>query len=258
MTKPVIVIAGTPAWADGGRQALGEAYNVIQYGERANYVSRLVDDRPALILVDGDNEGWRFWTATPKASPATRRIPILLISADKVVRAEALTAGADLAFEPEALTKALVDEYARALDPAQITRLECECAKALPALARQGVEKFNKGEYYKQHDLFEALWVKTEGPVRDLYRAILQVGVAYYQITRANYRGALKMLLRSVQWLAILPDVCQGIDVKRLREDSYRVRAALEAGADSFDRSLLKPVKLVEGKAHENRNQIRN
>lgn len=92
----------------------------------------------------------------------------------------------------------------------------------------------------------------TTGPVRDLYRAVLQVGIAYYQIERGNYRGALKMLLRSVQWFALLPDVCQGIDIRQLREDSYAVRAALEkldpADIATFDKSLLKPVRLV-GKA---------
>jgi len=87
--------------------------------------------------------------------------------------------------------------------------------------------------------------------VRDLYQAILQVGVAYYQITRGNHRGALKMLLRSLQWLAPLPDVCRGVDVAGLRADAARVRAAL-AGLDPaeigrFDRSLLRPVRLVGG-----------
>ena len=89
-----------------------------------------------------------------------------------------------------------------------------------------------------------------ERPVRDLYRAILQVGVAYYQITRGNYRGALKMLLRSIQWLAVLPENCQGVDVGQMRADANRVRAELEAmsasGADNFDRSLLKPVRTAE------------
>ena len=79
---------------------------------------------------------------------------------------------------------------------------------------------------------------------RDLYRAILQVGVAYYQIERGNFRGALKMLQRSVQWLHLLPDQCQGIDVAQLRRDSYRVRAELQRlgpdGLAEFDRGLLK------------------
>jgi predicted metal-dependent hydrolase len=119
----------------------------------------------------------------------------------------------------------------------------------LPPQALEGVEKFNAGEFYKQHDLFEALWVAEQGPVRDLYRAILQVGVAYYQILRGNHRGALKMLLRSIQWLLILPDACQGVDVKQLRADAARVRAELErigpADLATFDRGLLRPVKLI-------------
>ncbi len=252
--KPVIVITGAPAWANNVRQALGEALSVVEYAERTGYVSWLVDERAAMILVNGERDDWKFWTATPKSSPATRRIPIALLSEDRVTRVEALIAGADLAYTPEAFleeAKQIVGDNARVLSPEVIEKLDCECQEALPEMGRQGVEKFNAGEFYKQHDLFEALWVKTEGPVRDLYRAILQVGVAYYQITRGNYRGALKMLLRSVQWIAILPDMCQGVDVKRLREDSYRVRAALE-GMDpddiaAFDRSLLKPVQLIDG-----------
>lgn len=256
MSKPRIVITGAPTWAQDVRQALGGDYNVIEYDTQAGYGTRLVDDRPALILVDGEQDGWRFWTATAKASPATRRIPIALVGRDKPVWAEALMSGADLTFTPDEIVsnvQQIVRDYARLADPAQVTRLECECEEALPELARQGVVKFNEGEYYKQHDLFEALWVETDGPVRDLYRAILQVGVAYYQITRGNYRGALKMLLRSVQWLAILPDVCQGVDVKQLREDSYRVRASLET-AEPAERIDLRPVQMVSrGSADENR-----
>jgi predicted metal-dependent hydrolase len=135
-----------------------------------------------------------------------------------------------------------------ALEP----ELDCQCQDELPPLAAQGVEKFNAGEYYPQHDLFEEQWRETEGRVRDLYQGILQVGVAYYQIERGNYRGALKMLKRSARWLSKLPDVCQGIDVRQFREDSGRIRAALEtmnsANVGEFDRRLFKPVVLVKKK----------
>lgn len=127
--------------------------------------------------------------------------------------------------------------------------LENSCREPLPPEALQAVDLFNAGEYYRQHDLFEALWRAEPGPVRDLYQAVLQVGVAYYQITRGNHRGALKMLRRSARLLAHLPDMCRGIDVRQLREDSARVRAALESTPPediaTFDRGLLKPVKLV-------------
>jgi uncharacterized protein len=130
--------------------------------------------------------------------------------------------------------------------------LDCQCAEAMPADGLLGIEKFNAGEYYPQHDLFEALWVAEAGPVRDLYRAILQVGVAYYQVTRGNFRGAAKMLKRSVQWLDRLPNSCRGVDVAQLRVDSAAVRAELarvgEDGMDQFDHSLLKGVKFTHGR----------
>jgi predicted metal-dependent hydrolase len=92
--------------------------------------------------------------------------------------------------------------------------------------------------------------MQESGPVRDLYQGILQIGVAYYHIQRGNTRGGLKMLRRSVQWLAYVPDVCQGIDVRHLREDAARVRAALAtvdpANAAPLDRSLFRPIRLVD------------
>ncbi len=252
MTPITLVIAGQPLWITEIQTKLSADYRLLNYSKRASYIARLADDRAALILVNGDDPHWRFWTTTPKTSPATRRVPIVLVTDKPEVRREAFLAGADLHLAPDELVaqlKTLVKDYARVPDPKLMEQLDCECQEALPPLALEGVQKFNAGEYYPQHDLFEAQWVKTPGPVRDLYRAVLQVGVAYYQIERGNYRGAMKMLLRSVQWLAILPDVCQGIDVKQLREDSYRIRAELEClkpeEIAQFDRSLLKPLHIV-------------
>lgn len=130
-------------------------------------------------------------------------------------------------------------------------QLDCACRDSLPPLAREGIARFNAGDYYRQHDLFEELWRQTTGAVRNLYQGILQVGIAYYQITQGNRRGAIKMLRRSARWLALLPDVCQGVDVQRLRQDSTRVRLVLEqmesADLADFDRSLLQPVVMTGG-----------
>ncbi len=253
--KPVIVMAGefAPEWWQTVETPLSGDYSLRRHTDRERYVSHLADELAALVVVDGDADGWKFWTATPKSSPATRRIPVFVVSANPTVRGQAVNAGADLSLHPSEFVrdiKRLARDFARIVDPARAEQLDCECGESLPDLAQQGVTKFNAGEFYKQHDLFEELWVATEGPVRDLYRAILQVGVAYYQIERGNHRGARKMLLRSVQWLSILPDTCQGVNVKALREDSARVRTELERlpedQIDEFDKSLLQPVKLVE------------
>ena len=76
------------------------------------------------------------------------------------------------------------------------------------------------------------------------------IAVAYLQITRGNYNGAIKMFLRSRQWLDPLPGAMRGVDVAALRQDAARVRAALEAlGAErigEFDVRQLQPVKVVD------------
>jgi predicted metal-dependent hydrolase len=178
---------------------------------------------------------------------------VILVAADPSIREAAPGQGANLAITPDALIADFADlvaQHARIPDEAETAQLATECDQPLPPLAVAGIEKFNNREFYPQHDLFEEQWMATEGPVRNLYRAILQVGVAYYQIERGNYRGARKMLLRAVPWLEMLPDACQGVDVAQLRRDAYHVRDVLEATApdeiDQFDKSLLKPVRMLE------------
>lgn len=253
MTKPIVVLVGPPDWTAALTTDLSESFEPTVYTESSRYVSRLADDGAAAVIINADAEpNWSFWTTTPKSSPATRRIPIIVIASDPARHDAARSAGADQTLTPAEMPtelRPLLIEVARVVSTDEVTEMTRQCTDALPAEALEAIRLFNAGEFYKQHDAFEALWMAEPGPVRNLYRAILQVGVSYYQIERGNPRGALKMLLRSVQWLALLPDECQGVDVARLKADAAAVRAELERvgedGIDQFDTSLLKPVQLV-------------
>jgi predicted metal-dependent hydrolase len=127
-----------------------------------------------------------------------------------------------------------------------MTDLRAPCEQPLPELAQRAIAEFNAGEYYHQHDHFEALWMQTPGAERDLYQGILQIGVGYYQILQGNWRGAVKMLNRGLERLEHIPDRCQGVYVDVLRSDAQQVREALLArGAEQigdFPRGLLRPV----------------
>lgn len=250
---PTIILIGLSDWKVQIETLLElPGFELVVYTTQDGYVSRLAADHAAMVIVDGSQPAWRFWVTTPKASPATRRIPVVVVADDPAAYEAALGAGADFALSPGKLADqlpGLIQNHARIQRSDERHHLIDQCAEPLPPRAQEAIQRFNAGEYYKQHDLFEAQWMEEEGPVRDLYRAVLQVGIAYYQVIRGNRRGAIKMLLRSFQWLNMLPDSCQGIHVAKLRADAIRVYEVLEAmppdsDLSDFDRGLLRPVEV--------------
>lgn len=205
--------------------------------------------QPVLLLFDLDETAvpWPSWIPALKSSPATRRFPILCVSSAEAELAEAKRVGSNyIATKAEMVEKmdSLIKKYARIPD---YERLATSCAEPLSDLAKEGLELFNQGEFYKCHDALEEAWNLDKSPARNLYRGVLQVGIAYFQIERGNYRGAVKMLLRVRQWLDPLPDICRGIDVADLRQNATAVQHALTSlgpdRIDEFDRTLFKPVR---------------
>jgi predicted metal-dependent hydrolase len=231
-----------------GRVYLGEPLT----GRGAVFIRRLAEWRPALIIVELSSTTipWADWIAAVKSSPATRRIPVIGFGphTDLALRAQAIDAGFDLVVGNSRLLSALpelIEKHARLVD---YSGLESDCKGKLSDLAVQGIALFNSGAYFEAHEELELAWAAESGPIRELYRGILQVAVAYLQITRRNYRGAMKMFLRLRQWLDPLPDECMGVNVAQLRDEALAARAALEAlgpdRLDEFDLSLLKPVQV--------------
>lgn len=225
----------------------------LLHGQGGALFEKLVSWQPDLLIFDlgNDKVPWREWIAAIKSSPATRRIPVLCYGphVDVETMESARDMGADAVVARSRFTSALpelLQKHARGRDE---DALASACAEPLAALARQGIEEFNDGNFYEAHDYLEEAWVQDEGDGRNLYRGILQVGIAYYQIERGNYRGAVKMLLRVRQWLSPLPAVCRGVDVARLREDVEAVHQSLvklgPEKIESVDRALFRPVRLI-------------
>jgi predicted metal-dependent hydrolase len=121
------------------------------------------------------------------------------------------------------------------------------CNGPLHPQAAQGLRLFNAGHYFEAHEALEDAWNAESGKIRDLYRGILQIAVAYLHITRGNYNGAIKVHERSQKWMKDWPEVCRGIHVGQLRRDAQAVidevqRLGMERIGE-FNRSLFKPVK---------------
>ncbi len=122
-----------------------------------------------------------------------------------------------------------------------------DCVGAVHPAAIQGMELFNAGEYWLAHEELEQAWKEEDGPVAELYRAILQTAVVYLHVTRANYNGAVKVYGRVQKWIRPWPEVCRGIEIGQLRQNLEAVFAEVKRlgpdGLAGFDRSLLKPVR---------------
>ena len=122
-----------------------------------------------------------------------------------------------------------------------------DCQAPLHPEAIHGMELFNQGRYFEAHEALEAAWRAETGPVRDLYRGILQVGVVYLHITHHNYPGALKVYQRCRKWLLPWPNTCRGVAVGQLRQDLETVITTLQKLGPQriveFNTALLKPVQ---------------
>ena len=123
------------------------------------------------------------------------------------------------------------------------------CGDPPPVGLRHGIEQFNRREYFECHETLEGIWNEEPGPVRILYKGILQVGVGCYHLLRHNYRGAIVKLQSGADYLEPFAPRCMGVDVARLIADARRLRATLVAlGPERFtevDLALLPRVSLV-------------
>ena len=111
-------------------------------------------------------------------------------------------------------------------DPAQIDE-EAEL-QADPRF-QDAVALFNAGEWYACHDGFEELWHETQGPLRPVLQAILQIAVAHLHLERGNRRGATVLLGEACGRLARCPEQVFGLDLAVLRACGQSRLQALQA-----------------------------
>lgn len=117
------------------------------------------------------------------------------------------------------------------------------CAGPPPARLLEGIAQFNQREYFECHETLEAEWNAEPGPIRTLYKGILQVGVGCFHLLRGNYRGAVIKLQSGCEYLGPFAPRCMGVEVGALIAQAQRLRAAIVAlgpeRVTEVDRALL-------------------
>jgi len=54
----------------------------------------------------------------------------------------------------------------------------------------QGIERFNRGEYFESHEVWEGLWRREPEPPRSFYQGLIQAAVALHHLRCGNLTGA--------------------------------------------------------------------
>ena len=205
---------------------------------------------PVLILIDVHAlplEQWIPEVQRAKLSPQSKLIPIYGFGShvDTATLKAARQSGCDHVWARSRFVTELPDLIAKHIDPPPVY-LEGWDDQPSDAFL-EGVARFNAGEFYKQHDVFEALWMADQRPIRDLYQGVLQIGVSFYQIEEGNQRGAVKMLRRGLLHLRTMPPVCQTLDVARLRRAARTVHDELVAlGPERLNELDLEQVRGIK------------
>jgi len=103
-----------------------------------------------------------------------------------------------------------------------------EPPERLPDLVLQGIEEFNRGEFFECHEYLEEARMHESGRVRYLYQGILQVGVGFYHLQNGNWRGATGLLRNGTSRLKEFEPATLGVDVAKLVSQSERCLQQLE------------------------------
>jgi len=77
----------------------------------------------------------------------------------------------------------------------------------------EGIELFNRGEYFDAHEVWEDLWHDTGGPDRRFYQGLIQAAVAVYHAGNGNVPGARRLFESGRRYMSASGARNLGLDI---------------------------------------------
>jgi uncharacterized protein len=102
-----------------------------------------------------------------------------------------------------------------------------------------GIELFNRREFFECHEAIEEIWTPERGPRRLFLQSLIHFAVAFYHDQRGNPVGATRQLRKGLRKLEAFLPVCEDIDTARLYRDGVAAVAVTEAGGKLTEYPLM-------------------
>jgi predicted metal-dependent hydrolase len=91
----------------------------------------------------------------------------------------------------------------------------------------EGIEHFNRRDFYAAHDAWESLWLERFGEEKDFLQGLILCAVALHHCERRNFRGARSRFRAALDKLEPYPPEYGGMNlrnfVRRMRGALHRV-----------------------------------
>lgn len=124
------------------------------------------------------------------------------------------------------------------------------CKDPAPDGLRQGIEMYNRGEYYECHEVLEDTWRAESDDVRYLYQGILQIGVAFHHLRNANWRGAVGLLTGGIEKVSRYQPACMGVNTRKLVREAQccldQLHTIGRENVERFDWAMVPRIEFEE------------
>ncbi len=78
----------------------------------------------------------------------------------------------------------------------------------------EGIELFNQGKYFEAHEVWESIWMRSQGEMRLFYQALIQAAAALLHRQNGNRTGAVNLLRASTEKFSRVSPRLSGLDVR--------------------------------------------
>jgi len=115
---------------------------------------------------------------------------------------------------------------------------ECDRSLLAPERFEEGVQLFNRQEYYLCHDVIEEIWLEESSDQRLFLQGIIQSAVAFYHFQNGKLGASRSMLGLAIEKLDGYDGPGGGLDLPALLEDLRVWKAALDSSISGKESSL--------------------
>ena len=83
----------------------------------------------------------------------------------------------------------------------------------LPSEYLHGIDLFNQEKFFEAHEVWESIWMRSQGETKIFYQALIQAAGALLHMRNGNRQGALHLFAASLDKFSRVPREFLGLPV---------------------------------------------